>query len=137
MPYDGMDGGGARQLSQETGRKLVMCSLFLAQGGLCYYCGVPMSLLLGLPITATLDHVVPRSHGGGAGDNLVGACYDCNQGKGSMSAAAWFAKVTAKNTALVTVAAVALTFMASNAFLITDFNIMGGQMGMDPRAYII
>jgi hypothetical protein len=33
----------------------------------------------------TWDHKVPKSKGGGAGQNLVMACKRCNQEKGSMS----------------------------------------------------
>lgn len=42
----------------------------------CYYCGVDCRN------HPTVDHVVPRSKGGsGLPNNLVTACYDCNQSK--------------------------------------------------------
>jgi 5-methylcytosine-specific restriction endonuclease McrA len=44
----------------------------------CFYCGEPAS---------TIDHVIPRSHGGSHdADNLVAACHRCNQTAGNR----WF-----------------------------------------------
>lgn len=40
----------------------------------CYYCGEMLSMK-----EATIDHVVPRSKGGGQDDNCVIACARCNQ----------------------------------------------------------
>ena len=50
-------------------------------GGRCWYCGehIPRG-------ETTLDHVIPRSHGGRKrNDNLVLACKRCNQLKAAMS----------------------------------------------------
>lgn len=45
----------------------------------CQYCG-----LLCRPSIATIDHIIPRSRGGGATwQNLVTACSSCNRRKGS------------------------------------------------------
>jgi len=42
----------------------------------CCYCGSRTNL--------TLDHVLPRSHGGGdAWENLITACHECNTRKGN------------------------------------------------------
>lgn len=47
---------------------------------LCAYCQVPLTRT-----TLTRDHVVPRSKGGGGGDNLVPACGPCNREKSDHS----------------------------------------------------
>lgn len=45
----------------------------------CFYCGQPLR-----PGTATRDHVVPRSEGGGGGWNVVLACRPCNKRKANL-----------------------------------------------------
>lgn len=46
-------------------------------GGECAYCGCTRERL-------TADHLVPRGRGGGnTPDNIVPACYSCNQAKGT------------------------------------------------------
>jgi 5-methylcytosine-specific restriction endonuclease McrA len=48
----------------------------------CYYCGCSLNFK-----TATLDHVVPKSKGGGATrENQVATCAPCNRRKGNGSA---------------------------------------------------
>lgn len=45
----------------------------------CHYCGTRLT-----PMTATVDHVIPRSKGGtNELSNLVLACRKCNQAKGN------------------------------------------------------
>ena len=61
------------------------------QAGLCFWCHEPMHYPgTALPIErwsagkqATLDHVIPKSLGGGRGSNLVYACYQCNHRRGA------------------------------------------------------
>ncbi len=61
------------------------------QGGKCFYCGRDMIRQAGAPRKgdinnrrlATLDHIVPKSRGGGGGINLVWACHQCNNKKGN------------------------------------------------------
>ncbi len=53
---------------------------------ICYYCNKGPLLKEednSHPMVATLDHVIPRSKGGGEydEDNLVVACYSCNNKK--------------------------------------------------------
>lgn len=49
--------------------------------GRCFYCGVQLTKL-----TATRDHVVPRSKGGlNTATNLVLACGPCNHEKGNLN----------------------------------------------------
>lgn len=62
--------------------------LWSDQSGLCFYCRKPMRLVPPSspdripPDAATIDHVVPRSHGGSNNrENLVMACHACNQEK--------------------------------------------------------
>jgi 5-methylcytosine-specific restriction endonuclease McrA len=43
----------------------------------CVYCGILLTRS-----TLTRDHVVPRAHGGGGGENLVPSCGPCNRAKG-------------------------------------------------------
>lgn len=46
----------------------------------CAYCNAPLTR-----DTLTRDHIVPRSKGGGGGDNLVPACGPCNRAKANRS----------------------------------------------------
>lgn len=59
----------------------------VAAGACCHYCGERLTQsLAGVPqrgTDATYDHLTPRSAGGDSSqDNLVLACYSCNQQKG-------------------------------------------------------
>lgn len=59
-----------------------LTDLFNRQSGVCAYCKQPMTLELDKPLTATKDHIIPRSKGGGSSIyNLVAACHTCNQAK--------------------------------------------------------
>ncbi len=50
----------------------------------CAYCGEKPSFL-------TIDHVIPRSQNGTNNpDNLLPACKNCNESKGSRSLANWY-----------------------------------------------
>ncbi len=51
------------------------------QAGLCFYCREPLD-----PDAATVDHIIPRAHGGG-GDvrNLAACCQKLNNLFGSMA----------------------------------------------------
>lgn len=50
-----------------------------SRNAICHYCGVGITRK-----TSTLDHKIPRIHGGKNGrDNLIMACKPCNQEKGS------------------------------------------------------
>lgn len=62
----------------ERNKKLV--AYFNEQSGACAYCHEDMTLRLGEPKTATIDHVIPRSMGGKKQEfNEVAACSDCNR----------------------------------------------------------
>lgn len=55
-------------------RKITRRALFARDGWTCQYCGATTRL--------TMDHVVPRSRGGGSGwDNIVASCAPCNARK--------------------------------------------------------
>jgi hypothetical protein len=48
-------------------------------GGICWYCGIRMSLNVRSPIYFTIDHFVPKARGGtDEMSNLVPACARCN-----------------------------------------------------------
>ena len=56
-------------------RKITRRAVFARDGWMCQYCGARTSL--------TVDHVIPRSKGGGSGwDNIVACCAPCNRRKG-------------------------------------------------------
>jgi 5-methylcytosine-specific restriction endonuclease McrA len=56
-------------------RKITRRAVFARDGWACQYCGSRSSL--------TVDHVVPRSKGGGSTwDNIVASCAPCNRRKG-------------------------------------------------------
>lgn len=60
-------------------RRKLKKRLFLAQGGDCHLCGLPMRLA-----TATFDHLIPRAHGGHNGaSNMALAHRVCNQERGT------------------------------------------------------
>lgn len=70
------------------GRSLRLVRLYHEQRGICYLCGGRMTLDLDEGHTATIEHVIPRSRGGGKPDgprNRRAACFDCNQDKGSQT----------------------------------------------------
>jgi len=50
----------------------------------CWYCGVHLT-----EATATIDHVLPRAFGNKAENNVVAACFPCNNSKGSLGVRKW------------------------------------------------
>ena len=61
------------------------------QGGCCYWCGIAMTHRKSrVPSAETFDHVVPKAHGGrNVFQNLVLACFACNNARGSLAAEAF------------------------------------------------
>jgi 5-methylcytosine-specific restriction endonuclease McrA len=56
-------------------RKITRRAVFARDGWECQYCGARTSL--------TVDHVIPRSKGGGSNwENIVASCAPCNRRKG-------------------------------------------------------
>jgi len=56
-------------------RRITRRAVFARDGWTCQYCGSRSNL--------TVDHVIPRSKGGGSTwDNIVAACAPCNRRKG-------------------------------------------------------
>jgi 5-methylcytosine-specific restriction endonuclease McrA len=56
-------------------RKITRRAVFARDGWTCQYCGSRSNL--------TVDHVIPRSKGGGSSwENIVAACAPCNRRKG-------------------------------------------------------
>lgn len=54
----------------------------------CWYCGKEMP-----PSELTIDHVFPRSKGGGNDmDNIIMVCKNCNSSKGNMDLFEWYFK---------------------------------------------
>ena len=65
---------------KELKRNKKLVSYFNEQSGACAYCHEDMTLKLGEPNTATIDHVIPRSQGGKKQEfNEVAACSECNR----------------------------------------------------------
>jgi 5-methylcytosine-specific restriction endonuclease McrA len=66
-------------MKKKSGIRFSKANVFLRDGYKCQYCGVETTRK-----TATLDHVVPTSHGGKTTfENTVCACADCNARKGN------------------------------------------------------
>jgi len=64
---------------RKTGIRFSKHNVFLRDGYVCQYCGDDVSKK-----TATLDHVLPVSHGGKTTfENTVCACANCNANKGN------------------------------------------------------
>lgn len=62
-------------------RKVRRLSILLRDGFVCCYCGC--DLRSASPAEVTLDHLLPRCHGGGnENENLVTACRSCNSSRG-------------------------------------------------------
>jgi 5-methylcytosine-specific restriction endonuclease McrA len=61
-------------------RKITRRAVFARDGWTCQYCGSRANL--------TVDHVIPRSKGGGSSwENIVASCAPCNRRKGDYLAA--------------------------------------------------
>ncbi len=59
------------RVPHRSGVPLTRRAVFARDGGRCAYCGAA---------AASIDHVVPRSRGGGhSWDNVVAACHRCNR----------------------------------------------------------
>jgi len=62
------------RVPRHEARKITRRALFARDEHVCQYCGASARL--------TIDHVVPRSRGGGSGwDNVVSSCAPCNSRK--------------------------------------------------------
>jgi 5-methylcytosine-specific restriction endonuclease McrA len=63
-----------------------MKELYFKQKGRCWYCGERCRRMAERhPKRQTLDHQVPKSRYPGLVNNLVVACQECNEEKGSMT----------------------------------------------------
>jgi 5-methylcytosine-specific restriction endonuclease McrA len=66
-------------MKKKTGIRFSKQNVFLRDGFVCQYCNVEVNKR-----TATLDHVLPTSHGGKTTfENTVCACTSCNSRKGN------------------------------------------------------
>lgn len=66
-----------RKFKEIDSRRKVRNEL-LERDATCTYCSVRLDKK-----TATIDHIIPKSRGGGEDSvNLTLACFDCNQKKG-------------------------------------------------------
>ena len=65
-------------------RRNILVKMFNEQGGVCPYCSEPMTLTKNFNNTATIEHIRPKSKGGSNDhENLMAACYSCNQDRGN------------------------------------------------------
>lgn len=80
MPVRGRNGGnagnGSKWIRPEKRRRI-----YARDNWQCVWCGVAVGTPKGEPRPiATLDHVIPRAHGGiNAAHNLITACMQCNR----------------------------------------------------------
>lgn len=64
---------------KKTGVRFSKQNIFLRDDFTCQYCGVEVTRK-----SATLDHVLPTSHGGKTSwENCTTSCFTCNSGKGN------------------------------------------------------
>jgi 5-methylcytosine-specific restriction endonuclease McrA len=82
---------------RKRGSSALLQRLFDHALGVCAYCWRLTALTSGRgPLVATIDHVIPRSKGGGnARTNLTLACRHCNGMKGNMMPEEWSAYMAA------------------------------------------
>jgi 5-methylcytosine-specific restriction endonuclease McrA len=74
-------------LTQDLSKKHYKSVLREVFSNECIYCGEPHST----EVPLTIDHVVPKSNGGGNYlNNLVLCCTRCNQSKGSKMFKKWY-----------------------------------------------
>ncbi len=72
-----------RVLEDQSKKRMTVKAIYArrakaARGQRCHYCEQALN-----GQTATKDHVIPKSRGGGRGENLVWACKKCNGLKGN------------------------------------------------------
>ena len=80
---DGKPDPVARKKGAQT-KRWILKHLIIKHGGCCALCGLAVVMTPNHPRQATVDHVIPRSHGGqDLLSNLQLACYECNQIKGN------------------------------------------------------
>ena len=85
-------------------RRKSLEALFRAHNGRCFYCDRPTRLpqsgeTASGALSATVDHIIPRCQGGRHDwNNLVLACFRCNNRRGSQSAEAWLRLVYEKGS---------------------------------------
>lgn len=73
------------EISDNTRANTMRLIMLKEQNGMCLYCGVDIS-----PSTTEIDHIVPRSHGGGSNRmNLAAVCRGCNHSKGNIPFVSW------------------------------------------------
>lgn len=73
-------------------RKDKRLAIYLRDGMACAYCGAGVE---DEGVILSLDHIVPRSAGGGnAASNLVTSCKSCNSARGDIEIDAWCETVT-------------------------------------------
>jgi 5-methylcytosine-specific restriction endonuclease McrA len=74
-------------------RKGAIVELFNEQCGLCCYCSGKMTLKLGKRRTATIEHILPRSHGGRDDFNRSACCDVCNSDRGNKPLLIYLAQI--------------------------------------------
>lgn len=62
--------------------KIEISEIFLAQGGKCFYCNLPMDIKKNNPASSTKDHFLPRCKGYKLNGNTVLSHGVCNWFKG-------------------------------------------------------
>lgn len=75
-------------MKRDTLVRTVLPILYERQKAKCFYCGIETLMSVGLRADwkATLEHIIPKSKGGSDEiDNLVMACFRCNQLRGDGS----------------------------------------------------
>ncbi len=83
----------ARTSTPSFTQRRVIKDIVERDGHQCSYCDKTLNTVLDRTANPTVDHVIPRSRGGGDElSNLVLACQSCNSSKGARSITEWSAK---------------------------------------------
>jgi hypothetical protein len=134
MPVRGKNGGNKGQGSKWITRKR-RCAIYKRDRHQCVWCTRPVGASrLNRDDDATLDHVMPREHGGtNKTHNLVTACMKCNRRRGTMPAYQFAVEIWKHTTGVGTIADILYRVLCAILSPLPDAlpRTQGGEVGGD------